>query len=243
MPSSTARRPPQGEARYLRIKQFVVDRVATGALKPGERVPSEHELVREFGLSRMTVNRALRELLVEGVITRVAGVGSFVAEPRVHSHPLEVRSIAEEIRSRGHEYSAKVLALESIVAAPELAERCGVRAGAKLDHSLIVHFENGQPLQVEDRHVVPAVVPRYRQNDFTKVTPYEFLIRAAPLQRAEHIVRAVIAEGPIRRLLELDRHEPCLLIQRRTWSHDRIATIADLYHPGARYELSGTFRG
>jgi GntR family histidine utilization transcriptional repressor len=230
-----------GAAHYERVKQHILDRVASHALKPGERVPSEHELVRHFGLSRMTVNRALRELLGEGVITRIAGVGSFVAEARVHSHPLAVRNIADEIRARNHVYSAKVLTLESVKASAELAERCGVRAGSRLDHSLIVHFESALPLQVEDRYVVPGVVPGYRNNDFTKTTPYEFLMTAAPLQRAEHVVRAIAAEGRIGRLLQLGPHDPCLLIQRRTWSHDRIASAADLYHPGTRYELTGQF--
>ena len=227
--------------QYVRVKQFILDRIACHALKPGERVPSEHELVRQFGLSRMTVNRALRDLLADGVITRIAGVGSFVAEARVHSHPLAVKNIADEIRARNHVYSSKVLTLESVKASAELAERCGVRAGARLDHSVIVHFESALPLQVEDRHVVPAVVSGYRDNDFTRITPYEFLMTAAPLQRAEHVVRAVAAEGRIGRLLQLGTHEPCLLVQRRTWSHGRIVSVADLYHPGARYELSGEF--
>src|SRR3954452_16416641 len=107
---------PATAAQYLRVKHFVTAQIADGSLKPGARVPSEHELVREFGLARMTVNRALRELADEGVLVRVAGSGTFVAEQRVHAHPLEVRSIAEEIRSRGHEYRARVVSLESVVA-------------------------------------------------------------------------------------------------------------------------------
>jgi GntR family transcriptional regulator, histidine utilization repressor len=75
-------------AHYLRVKRSVVDRIAKGSLKPGARVPSENELVREFGLSRMTVNRALRELAADGVLQRIAGVGTFVAEQRVPTHPL-----------------------------------------------------------------------------------------------------------------------------------------------------------
>src|SRR5262245_44022403 len=112
MSRSVRRKTGTGAAHYVRVKQYIRDRVASHELKLGERVPSEHELVRHFGLSRMTVNRALRELLGEGVITRIAGVGSFVAEARVHSHPLAVRNIADEIRARNHTYSAKVLALE-----------------------------------------------------------------------------------------------------------------------------------
>ena len=233
---------PTAAARYLQVKHFVLERISAGALRAGQRVPSENELVRELDVSRMTANRALRELAADGVLVRVAGVGTFVAEQRAHAHPLEVRNIADEIRARGHEHFAKVASLGSVSAPRELAERCGVSPGAKLDHSLVIHFEDGIPLQVEDRYVNPTVVAGYLRNDFSRTTPYEFLMQAAPLQRAEHIVRAVAPEGRIRRLLKLQPGDACLLIMRRTWTHGRIVSVADLYHPGSRYELAGTFQ-
>ncbi len=158
----------------------------------------------------------------------------------MHAHPLEVRNIADEIRARGHEYRVKVLALDSVSASRELAERCGVKPGAQLDYSLLTHFEDAAPLQVEERYVNPQVAPGYLRNDFSRITPHEFLIRVAPLQRAEHIVRALVPERRIRRLLRLEAGEACLLIMRRTFSHGRIASVADLYHPGSRYELAAS---
>lgn len=229
-------------ARYRSIKQFILKQLASGALKSGARVPSEYDLVQKFDVSRMTANRALRELADEGLLVRIAGVGSFVAEQRVHSHPLEIRNIAHEIHTRGHEHRTRVVLLESVSAPYDIAGRCGVSTGAKLDHSVLVHFEGDAPLQVEDRYVNPLVVAGYLKNDFSKITPHEFLMQVAPLQRAEHTVRAVAPDARIRRLLKLSKTEPCLLIRRRTWAHDRIATIADLFHPGARYELTGAFR-
>ena len=229
---------PQAVARYLQVKDFILERIAGGTLRAGERVPSENELTRTLTVSRMTANRALRELAADGVLVRVAGVGTFVAEQRVHAHPLEVRNIADEIRARGHEYRVKVLALDSLSASRELAERCGVKPGAQLDYSLLTHFEDAAPLQVEERYVNPQVAPGYLRNDFSRTTPHEFLIRVAPLQRAEHIVRALVPERRIRRLLRLEAGEACLLIMRRTFSHGRIASVADLYHPGSRYELA-----
>jgi len=231
---------PQAAARYLQVKDFILERIAGGTLRAGERVPSENELTRTLTVSRMTANRALRELASDGVLVRVAGVGTFVAEQRVHAHPLEVRNIADEIRARGHEYRVKVLALDSVSASRELAERCGVKPGAQLDYSLLTHFEDAAPLQVEERYVNPQVAPGYLRNDFSRTTPHEFLIRVAPLQRAEHIVRALVPERRIRRLLRLEAGEACLLIMRRTFSHGRIASVADLYHPGSRYELAAS---
>jgi GntR family histidine utilization transcriptional repressor len=233
---------PQATARYLQVKQYILRQISDGNLRAGERVLSENELVRELDVARMTANRALRELAADGVLVRVAGVGTFVAEQRVHAHPLEVRNIADEIRSRGHDYEARIVSIGSVTASREIGERCGVSAGARLDHSLLIHCEGGTALQVEDRYVNPTVVPGYLRNDFTRTTPHEFLMQAAPLQRAEHTVRAIIPDGRIRRMLKLDATDACLLIRRRTWASGRIASVADLYHPGSRYELTGSFQ-
>src|SRR3981081_183365 len=123
---------PPTAARYLQVKQYILERISEGALGAGARVPSENELVRELDVARMTANRALRELAADGVLVRVAGVGTFVAEQRVHAHPLEVRNIADEIRARGHEYEARIVSLGAISASREIGERCGVSPGGRL---------------------------------------------------------------------------------------------------------------
>lgn len=228
-------------ARYLQAKRFVLERIANGELPPGARVPSENELVRTLEISRMTANRALRELASEGVLVRVAGVGSFVAESRGQSHPLEVRNIADEIRARGHAHSTRVVALARVEATQELAARFGLPAGAALDRSVLLHFEDGVPLQLEERHVNPEVVPGYLERDFIRSTPHEILMHVAPLQRAEHRVRAVNPDGRVRRLLKLAAGEPALLIIRRTFARERVASVAHLFHPGSRFELAGAY--
>jgi len=229
-------------ARYEQVKEHVLRRIASGALKVADRVPSENELVSKLKVSRMTANRALRELASEGYLVRVAGVGTFVAERRVHSHPLEVHNIADEVRARGHEYHCKILKLEEMPADEATAARFGVPAGAPLFHSLLLHFEGSSPLLLEDRYVNAVVVPGYLKVDFTRQTPHEYLMRQAPLHRAEHTVQAIVPEARIAKLLKLGPAEASLLVRRRTWSNDRLASVADLYYPGSRYELSGTFK-
>ncbi|WP_138381117.1 histidine utilization repressor [Luteithermobacter gelatinilyticus] len=226
---------------YRKIKNHILERIRAGDWAPGMRVPSENDLVKQFGVSRMTTNRALRELTDEGYLERLAGVGTFVADLKARSHPLEIHNIADEVRNRGHHYSAQVLALEKTQADPHTAQAMGLEVGTEVFHSLILHEEQGQPIQLEDRFVNATVVPGYLEQDFTRITPYEYLITEAPLLQAEHVVRAVQPSAEIRAQLCMDADEPCLLIERRTWSHDQVATIASLYHPGNRYELSGKF--
>src|ERR1700683_1986110 len=86
---------------YLQVKRHILDNIGSGKWGAATRVPSEHDIVRSFGVSRMTANRALRELRDEGVLVRIAGVGSFVADRQAHAHPLEIRSLAREIGGPG----------------------------------------------------------------------------------------------------------------------------------------------
>ncbi len=227
---------------YLQVKRHILDNIGSGKWGTSARVPSENDIVKSFGVSRMTANRALRELRDEGVLVRVAGVGSFVADSHAHAHPLEIRSIAEEIRRRGHAHRAKIVSLEKVRATPELAQDFGIAPRGDLYFSVIVHFENESPIQLEDRYVLPKLAPDYLKVDFSATTPYDYLIKVAPLQEAEHLLRAVMPDERTRKLLAMKRDEPCLLMIRRTWTAGQIASVARLYYPGSRYELSGRFR-
>lgn len=239
----------KGEPLYRRVKTHVLDSIAAGALKPGDRVPSEHELVAAFGISRMTANRALRELTAEGYLTRIAGLGTFVAAPKPLGTVLEVRPIAEEIAARGGRHQAVLLRLAREPAPEPVAAAFGLPPGTPLFHSVLLHRENGRPLQLEDRWVLPLLAPAYLQQDFPAVTPSEYLLATVPLQEAEHLVEAVIPGEEVRRALEMAAGEPCLLLRRRTWSGGgaggegaRVASVADLWFPGSRYRLGGRFR-
>ncbi len=224
--------------RYQQLKEHIVAGIQSGRLQPSDRVPSEQDLVRRFGVSRMTANRALRELASDGIVVRQSGVGTFVAEAHSRSHALDVRNIADEIRERGHVHGARVVRMEKLAAGGDIANRLGLRPGGAVFHSLIVHLENELPIQAEDRYVSAHAAPDYLRQDFTRITPNEYLSTVAPLQTVEHVIRAEIPAGRIRGMLRMAADEPCLVIHRRTWSGGRPVSIAHLYHPGSRYELT-----
>ncbi|MFF8381491.1 histidine utilization repressor [Streptomyces sp. NPDC015661] len=226
---------------YQRVKELVERQIRNGHWSPDDALPSESQFVDALGLSRMTVNRALRELAAEGVIRRVMGVGSFVAHQKASSALLEVHNIADEVQSRGHHYGARVLSLGEEPADGRIAAHLGLGEGEPVFRSQVVHLEDGVPLQLEDRYVNPAFAPGYLDQDFTLQTPYSFLSKVAPLGRGEHIVEAVLASPEECAILGVEPGEPCLLIQRRTWSRDVLVSIARLLHPGSRYRLEGAF--
>ena len=230
------------EPLYLQVKRHILDNIGSGNWRTSARVPSENDIVKSFGVSRMTANRALRELRDEGILVRIAGVGSFVADSHARAHPLEIRSIADEIRARGHVHRSEIVSLQRVQADVALANDFCVREGSELFRSLIVHFENDRPIQLEDRHVLPKLAPDYMNLDFARTTPHDYLVKVAPLQEAEHLLRAQMPDERTRELLAMQRDEPCLVVSRRTWTAGQIASVARLCYPGSRYEMSGRFR-
>jgi GntR family histidine utilization transcriptional repressor len=227
--------------RYQQLKQQIIGQISRGELKPHDRVPSENELVDSAGVSRMTANRALRELGDEGYVERVAGVGTFVADRQSASHVLEVRNIADEIAARGHRHSANVLVQERLQASAEVAAMLRIDKGDEVFHLLLVHFENDLPIQLERRYLVARFAPRCLQQDFTRQTPSAWLSAIAPLQEAEQKVRAAMPDDETRGHLRLGRFEPCLVVNRRTWSDGNPVSFARLFHPGSRFELTGHY--
>lgn len=236
MSSALARVLPSEE-----IKASIRARIAAGGWQPGVRLPSERELVQEFGCARMTVHRALRELEDEGLIERRQGSGSYVAELHPISNLLQVRDIHEEIAERGHAHTTRVCSVEREKADAGIAAAMRLKRGVPVVHVRLVHLENGVPIQFEDRHVNPALAPDLLARDFTQVTPSAVLFQHAPLTEAEQVVEAVLANEEQAALLEVPVGSALLMVSRRTVSQGEVASVARLYHPGTRYRLIGRF--
>lgn len=225
---------------FQRIKDYLSGEIASGRWKAGELVPSEQALVRQFGVSRMTVNRAVRELTAENVLTRRQGAGTFVAPQKYQATLLEIRNIADEIRARGRQHYSQVQLLERAPASTKLAAQFDLAPDAPLFHSLMIHFEDDVALQVEDRWVNPACAPAYLDQDFGAITPNEHLMVVAPLQGATYSIEALPAPKDIAAMLAMAAGDSCLVLRRRTTSQGMVASVVTMWHPGALSQFTGT---
>ena len=225
---------------YQQIKELILQRIQNGDWQAGDRVPTEHALVAELDASRMTINRALRELTQEGVLVRRQGSGTFVGPSKLESGLLEIRNIADDIASRGNSHSAELLRLEE-VPVPKPIARLMARHEDCLFHCLMLHSENDIPLQLEDRYVSPALVPDFIKQDFSTETPSGFLIRTTPYSRADHRISADMPTADQRRLLRLQEGEAVLTLERHTFIGEDMITTVRLFHPGSRFAFGGTF--
>jgi len=223
--------------RYKVIEAHLLERINSGAYPAHHQIPPEEQLARDFGVSRMTANKAIRDLVQKGYLIRQAGLGTFVTDRKAESSLHEVLNIAAEVRNRGNHYSNDILRCEAIDADDEVALRLGVRLGTPTFHSILVHRENSVPIQLEDRYVNPRWVPNYLATDFSRQTPNEILVATCPISVVEHVVEAVLVDAQTAEWLAIDTATPCLSMIRRTWSDEHLISYARLIHPGDRYKL------
>ena len=236
-PSPAARAQPA----YLQVKQHVLTQIHSGAWREGDAIPGEEALARSFGVSRMTVNRAIRELSDEQIVERVQGSGTYVAQQKYQATLVAIRNIADEIAARGHAHRSELHRLERARAGDVLARRFGLQANEHLFHSVVVHFENGEPIQVEDRWVNPAVAPDYMAQDFASQTPNAYLMRVAPLQGVSFVIEACLPSPEVAEMLAMAPEDTCLVLRRQTQSQGQVASVAAMWHPASRYQFTGSF--
>lgn len=226
---------------YQQVKIAITDKIKRGIWPPGHMIPSENQLAAELGASRMTINRPLRELTAEGLLKRVHGLGTFVAEPPRQASLIELRSIADEIKMQGKVHRAEVLELSAIEAGDAIAEHMGMMFGAQLFHVVVVHYQNEVPIQLELRWVNPAKVPAFLDVDFTAITPTNYLISQIRPDELEHVVQAVMPDDFAKTHLAIPGTEPCLKLKRRTWEQGVVVTAADMIYPSSRYDLGARY--
>ncbi|MBY6109903.1 histidine utilization repressor [Halomonas sp. DP1Y21-3] len=225
---------------YARIKEYLLSEIESGAYVAGDRIPAENALATQFGVSRMTANKAIRDLVQKGLLVRRVGSGTFVSQRKSESSLFDIRNIADEIRLRGGEHSSQIIALKEVAASEEVAVFLGVRTGTRVFYSEIVHRENGVAVQLERRHVNPKLAPDYLQQDFERQTPNAILVARYPVTDVENSVEAMLPSDEEAALLEMSPSDACLLVVRRTWSGELLISYTQLLHPGKRYKLNAS---
>ena len=226
---------------FQRIKDYVLQQIHSGQWQEGDAIPSEAALAKQFNVARMTVNRALKELSDAQTLLRVQGSGTFVAQQKYQSTLVQLRNIADEIEARGHQHKGVLQRLERFKPDAVLLRHFELEGPQGLFHSVVVHYENDVPIQVEDRYVNPLVAPDYMAQDFGSQTPNAYLTRVAPLQGVRFSIEASLPNEEIAELLQIEAQEPCLVLRRRTHSYGQVASVSALWHPASRYQFTGSF--
>ncbi|MDQ2066019.1 GntR family transcriptional regulator [Xinfangfangia sp. CPCC 101601] len=227
-------------ATYREIKADLLRRILGGEWLPGSLVPNEQQLAQEFKAARATVNRAMRELVDEGIIERRRKAGTRVRKAPVRTVRFAVPLTQREISERGSAYGHTLLMSEIVPAQDWLAERLNVTSGAEVMHVICLHSADGEPYQLEDRWINLAATPAAREADFTQNGPMEWLVQQVPFSDVEVSMSAALATKEQARLLKSALGDALFRVDRRTiWRDEVVAYVTLLHRPD--YQMTGRY--
>ena len=227
--------------RYREIEQALRSRIA--GLRPGDAIPSDAELVAEFGVSRMTARAAVQLLVDEGLISREPGRGTFVVEAPHHRRADSLVSFSNEMRRQGRVPSSRLLGREVRAATPEERADLGLRAGEKVVVLRRIRLADGQAIVLESASMPEDCAEPVLAADLEVGSLHDVLIDAGHvLRRGYATISAEAATADDARHLGVRVGDP-LLVERRVIrdDHDRLVERTESRYPGDRYGLDVAF--
>ncbi len=220
---------------YQRLQRALRDAIADNRLAADETLPPERDLAEEFGVSRITVRRALETLVEEGLLTRRQGAGTFVTS-RVEKNFSKLSSFSEDMVARGRRPESVWLSRASGTVNPEESLTLGLSPGAVVYRFNRIRYADGSPMAVEYSTVPGFCLPN---ENAVEESLYEALEKhtSRPV-RALQRLRAVLFSGERARLLSVADGSPGLLIERRGYLRDgRPVEYTQSYYRGDAYDF------
>ncbi|MEM1400287.1 MAG: UTRA domain-containing protein [Pseudomonadota bacterium] len=214
---------------YQEVKASVLSRIRQNIWPPGASIPGEVELAEEFGCARATVNRAMRELVDEGIVERKRKAGTRVKTSPTLSARFFIPLVREEIARTGAQYRYALVERDIRTAPGWLRAQVQIARGAEILYVRCMHYASNKPYQLEDRWINLAAVPEARHQGFDTVGPNEWLVQEVPLTDGELAFSATSASADIADFLDISNGDPVFTLERTTWLSGLNVTYARLY--------------
>jgi GntR family transcriptional regulator len=231
---------------YQQLYEKLEGRIRSGQWKPGDMIPPESGLIRQYGVSRITVRKVLDMLVTEGLLVRERGRGSFVAAPKLEHGMTRIVSFTDDMRQRGYSPGTKIIFMGLVPAPRIIAEALGVPEGEELARIDRLRLADEEPLCVEESFLIHRYLPGILGHDLAgnslrEIKQREYGIRWS---RALQTIQAVAASPEIARLLSIRNGAPLLSFERVTFSQDNIAMeYLKIYYRADRYIIHNELVG
>lgn len=223
---------------YVQIQAQFLEMIRSGRLQPGDLLPSEEELGRIHGISRMTARQALQTLKAKGFAIRQKGKGTFVTRPKMEKDIAHLSGFSAEMLSLGMKPSSRVLTSETIGASDEIATRLAIDKGTAVFRLCRLRLADDLPLALEEICLPAARFPGIQEIDFARDSLYRVLHERYGIRFAvaDEILEARAAGRYEAQLLEVAPRSCLLVISRTLWTAEgELIEAARSSYRGDRY--------
>lgn len=227
---------------HQRILSDIQNLILSGEWQPGRKIPVEHELMKQYSCSRMTVSKVLTQLANARMIERRRKLGSFVSRPHSQSAVLTIPDIKAEVAALGQPYTFELLHRVKRRSTREDKELLASEKSIPVLEIVCRHMAGPQPFCFEQRLINLEAVPQVAKESFEDMPPGTWLLHSVPWMLAEHRIRAAEANAETAAALKIRVKSPVLTIERTTRSAESTAiTFVRLAYPGELHELVASF--
>lgn len=204
---------------YYQVKESLLEKIKSNQFKVGDLIPSESELQEEYNVSRITIRRAIQELVQEGHLYTRQGRGTFVSRPKVSQELNLITSWAETMAAMGMRPETKRIEYFVEPAPVNIARLLNIPIGDKVYRIERLRYADGEPTCIMTNYLSPAVVPGLLDKGLKSESLYETLEKhySIVLSRAEETVEAKAAKASEAELLNIKRGAPLLCATRVTY--------------------------
>jgi GntR family transcriptional regulator len=211
---------------YTKVEETIAAEIADGEYRPGQQLPTEDELLRRFEVSRITVRRAIQNLIQRGLLEIRRGRGTFVLEPRIEAELTKLSGFVEDMNAAGRKASARVLSQSVVPATSRIAERLQLGRGARVMRIERVRLANGLPVSFDQTYLPLALGRKIVRNDL-RMHPIFTLLEeeyGVSLLEADYALEAVAASKVVAEALRIAVGAPIFQIERtsRTANYEPI---------------------
>jgi len=203
---------------YYQLKEIFRSWITSGMFDSQKRFPSESELQKRFGVSRMTIRRALSELVSEGFLVREQGRGSFVVQARLQEQLRRLTSFTEDMQLRGFSTTSKILDFR-VTHNKDVAQRMGISEEEELVQLRRLRLVDGEAIAIQNAFIRHRFCPGILKHGLIDGSLYKTLEQGYKLVlgRAVQIVEAKPADDYEAKLLKIKIGQPVLMLQRLTY--------------------------
>jgi len=210
----------QDSPLYSRVEAVLASEIADGALKVGDQLPTEDDLIARFEVSRITVRRAIQNLRGRGLVEIRRGKGTFVAAPRITQELTDLTGFVEDMHALGRQPMARVIDKEIVTADETVASQLALTKGEHVVRIRRVRMANRIPLSFDETFLPLEIGKKIITNNL-KVEPIFSLLERKydiPLIEAEYKLDAVAAEPEVAAALKVKQRSPIFRIERISYS-------------------------
>lgn len=224
---------------YIQIRESILKKIVSGELKVGDKLPSEENLAKHFGVSRMTVNKALRDLVDDGYLTRVPGSGTYINKIRREGSGMATLGFMESISKKGFNVTTKVVFKELEIPSKDVAERLNIFLSQQVYHIKRVRFVNNIPIVFQDSYIRQDLCPGLFEYDLENKSLYRSIqkITGKEIRKARDKIEAIESDEKMEEILKVKKSFPLLYIERVAFIDDNPIELTYSWYRSDQYIL------